>query len=138
MYGWPICARSVLAWASISMCFHQACRETRQPVSLFCSGYRTLYAGHGRKLASLNSSRFAFPLLEYTMPRRDIEFKTCDNVKLRGWLCQPERAEGELPCLVMANGWTLSKEMGLNTLAEHFSSNLPICCLACDNPYFGA
>ncbi|KAK4507182.1 hypothetical protein PRZ48_000916 [Zasmidium cellare] len=72
------------------------------------------------------------------MPRKDIEFKTSDNVILRGWLFTPSSSNGKLPCLVMAHGWSAVKEMDLDTFAEHFVSNLPITCLVYDNRGFGA
>lgn len=72
------------------------------------------------------------------MPRKDIEFKTSDNVILRGWLFTPSSSSGKLPCLVMAHGWSAVKEMDLDTFAEHFVSKLPITCLVYDNRGFGA
>ena len=71
------------------------------------------------------------------MPFKDIEFKTADNVTLRGWFVTPTSFEGKLPCLVMAHGWTAVKEMDLNTFAEYFTSNLPISCLVYDHRGFG-
>lgn len=72
------------------------------------------------------------------MPRKDIEFKTTDQVTLRGWFYTPESISGKLPCLVIAHGWSALKEMDLNTFAEHFTSKLPISCLVYDNRCFGA
>lgn len=46
------------------------------------------------------------------MPRRDIEFKTCDHVTLRGWFYTPTDAPAKLPCLVMAHGLGGLKEFG--------------------------
>lgn len=71
------------------------------------------------------------------MPFRDIEFKTFDNLTLRGWLFTPSSFTGELPCLVMAHGFAAHKEMGLNNFAEYFTSNLRIACLAYDNRCLG-
>jgi cephalosporin-C deacetylase-like acetyl esterase len=71
------------------------------------------------------------------MPFKDIEFKTADDVTLRGWFVTPASFQGKLPCLVMAHGWTALKEMDLNTFAEYFTSNLPISCLVYDNRGFG-
>lgn len=72
------------------------------------------------------------------MPREDVEFKTVDNVTLRGWFYKPENAAGKLPCLVMAHGFSAVKEMDLDTYAEHFVSQLPLSCLVYDNRGFGA
>lgn len=73
------------------------------------------------------------------MPHKDIEFKTSDNVTLRGWFYTPEASSGKkLPCLVMAHGFSALKEMDLNTFAEHFTSKLAISCLVYDNRCFGA
>lgn len=72
------------------------------------------------------------------MPRQNIEFKTADDVTLRGWLYTPEgSSSGRLPCLVMSHGFSALKEMDLNTFAEYFTSNLPITCLVYDNRGFG-
>ena len=72
------------------------------------------------------------------MPREDIEFKTVDNVTLRGWLYKPDNTGGELPCLVICHGYTCLKEMCLDVLAERFVSALPINCLVYDHRGFGA
>lgn len=72
------------------------------------------------------------------MPHRDIEFKTADNVTLRGWFYTPSSSEGKLPCLVMAHGWSALKEMDLNTFADYFTSHLAIACLVYDNRGFGS
>lgn len=69
--------------------------------------------------------------------RQDISFKTSDNVTLRGWFYSPENAQGPLPCLVMAHGFSAIKEMDLNTFAECFIAALPITCLVYDNRGFG-
>ncbi|TKA82524.1 hypothetical protein B0A55_01230 [Friedmanniomyces simplex] len=69
----------------------------------------------------------------------DIEFKTSDDVTLRGWLYTPVNAEGKkLPCLVMAHGLTCLKEMDLELFAEYFIARLPMACLIYDNRCFGA
>ncbi|KAK4957610.1 hypothetical protein LTR10_005577 [Elasticomyces elasticus] len=72
------------------------------------------------------------------MPRRDVEFQTTDHVTLRGWFFTPETADRNLPCLVMAHGWSAVKEMDLDAFAEHFTSQLAITCLVYDNRAFGA
>ena len=75
------------------------------------------------------------------MGREDVEFKTCDQVILRGWFFKPESAPAEgskLPCLVMSHGFSALKEMDLDTFAEYFISKLPISCLVYDNRGFGS
>lgn len=72
------------------------------------------------------------------MPQKDISFKTCDGVTLRGWFFTPDSSDGKLPCLVMAHGWSALKEMDLDTFAKHFTSHLPISCLVYDNRCFGS
>ena len=72
------------------------------------------------------------------MPRKDVEFNTADHVSLRGWLHTPEsNNEEQLPCLVMAHGFSALKEMDLNTFAEHFTTHLSLVCLVYDNRCFG-
>ncbi|RFU28977.1 hypothetical protein B7463_g7355, partial [Scytalidium lignicola] len=71
------------------------------------------------------------------MPRENISFQTSDHVTLRGWFYTPSQVTGELPCLVMAHGFSALKEMDLNTFAEYFTSNLPLTCLVYDNRGFG-
>lgn len=73
------------------------------------------------------------------MPRQDIEFKTVDNVTLRGWLYTPDSiSEEKQPCLLMHHGFSALKEMDLDTFADYFSSRLPLACLVFDNRGFGA
>ncbi|KAF2094345.1 alpha/beta-hydrolase [Rhizodiscina lignyota] len=72
------------------------------------------------------------------MPRKDIEFKTHDNVTLRGWLYTPSSGSGKAPCLVMAHGFSAVKEMDLDTFAEYFTSKLNLVCLVYDNRGFGS
>jgi len=75
------------------------------------------------------------------MSRKDIEFKTSDNVTLRGWLYTPPKTQsppGRLPCLVMSHAFAMLKEMGLDTFAEHFVSQLEMACLVFDNRGLGS
>ncbi|KAG9556503.1 DltD N-terminal domain protein, partial [Aureobasidium melanogenum] len=72
------------------------------------------------------------------MGRSDIEFKTIDNVTLRGWMFKPADAEGKHPCLIITHGLTCLKEMCLDTLAERLTSVLPIVCLVYDHRGYGA
>jgi cephalosporin-C deacetylase-like acetyl esterase len=72
------------------------------------------------------------------MPRKDIEFKSSDNVTLRGWFYTPEGATVErLPCLVMVHGFSALKEMDLDLFAETFVSKLNLAVLVYDNRGFG-
>jgi hypothetical protein len=76
-----------------------------------------------------------------TMSRQDIEFKTSDNVTLRGWLYTPSKNQAlpsRLPCLVMSHAFAMLKEMGLDTFAEHFVSQLRMACLVFDNRGLGS
>ena len=72
------------------------------------------------------------------MPRQDIEFKTHDQLVLRGWLYTPSTTEGKLPCLVMSHGFSAVKEMDLDVFAENFVSKLSLACLVYDNRGFGS
>jgi pimeloyl-ACP methyl ester carboxylesterase len=76
-----------------------------------------------------------------TMFRQDIEFKTSDNVILRGWLYTPSKNQSlpsRLPCLVMSHAFAMLKEMGLDIFAEHFVSQLQMACLVFDNRGLGS
>lgn len=66
------------------------------------------------------------------MPREDIEFQTGDGITLRGWFYKPEASSSPLPVLVVSPGFSATKEMGLDLVAEHFISNLPISVLVFD------
>lgn len=73
------------------------------------------------------------------MPRRNIEFRTSDQVTLRGWFFTPESKDDDpLPCLVMSHGFSALKEMDLDTFANYFIKNLKITCLVFDNRGFGS
>jgi hypothetical protein len=54
--------------------------------------------------------------------RQDIEFRTEDGVTLRGWLYRPEGVEGDRPLVVMAHGFSATKEMYLDDFAEVFAA----------------
>src|SRR3954449_8374039 len=68
--------------------------------------------------------------------REDIEF-SADGVTLRGWFYGPDGADGEVPCVVMAHGFSAIKEMHLDDYAEVFS-DAGIACVVYDNRGFGA
>ena len=52
---------------------------------------------------------------------KDIEFKTEDGVTLRGWFYQPDSGKGPFPTIIMAHGFSATKEMALDDYAEVFS-----------------
>ena len=49
--------------------------------------------------------------------RKDIEFKTEDGIKLRGWHYLPEKRTDKVPTIVMAHGFSAVKEMYLDRFA---------------------
>lgn len=51
--------------------------------------------------------------------REDIEFKTVDGVTLRGWF-YPAANSQKAPCIVLAHGWSATKEFDLDNFAETF------------------
>ena len=53
--------------------------------------------------------------------RRDIEFNA-DGVTLRGWFYTPDKAKGPFACVVMAHGFSGTKEMTLDKFAEVFAT----------------
>jgi uncharacterized protein len=52
--------------------------------------------------------------------RRDIEFPAHDGVTLRGWLYRPEGGDAPGPGVVMAHGFSATKEMALDRYADVF------------------
>jgi cephalosporin-C deacetylase-like acetyl esterase len=68
--------------------------------------------------------------------RRDIGFRTEDDVILRGWHYLPDRA-GPTPTVVMAHGYSAVKEMYLDRFAEAFAE-AGIGAVVFDNRNFGA
>jgi fermentation-respiration switch protein FrsA (DUF1100 family) len=52
--------------------------------------------------------------------RKDIAFKTEDGVTLRGWFYQPDDGGGPLPTIVMAHGFSATKEQTLDDYATVF------------------
>jgi len=67
--------------------------------------------------------------------RQDIEFEAEGDV-LRGWLYTPNDADGAVPTIVMAHGFSAVKEMYLDKYAEVFSEN-GLGALVFDNRNFG-
>lgn len=68
--------------------------------------------------------------------RRDIEFDA-EGVTLRGWLYLPDAAQGPVPAIVMAHGFSALKEMYLDRYAEAFA-DAGLASLVFDNRCFGA
>jgi uncharacterized protein len=68
--------------------------------------------------------------------REDIEFDA-EGATLRGWFYRPDKTEGEVPCVVMAHGFSAIKEMRLDDYAEVFSS-AGLACVVYDNRGLGA
>ena len=69
--------------------------------------------------------------------RKDIEFKTEDGIKLRGWHYLPEKRTGKVPIIVMAHGFSAVKEMYLDRFADAFAA-AGLGALVFDNRNFGA
>ena len=69
--------------------------------------------------------------------RKDITFKTEDGVTLRGWFYQPEDGDGPFPTLVMAHGFSATKEQTLDDYAAVFCQG-GFAALVYDNRNLGA
>jgi len=67
--------------------------------------------------------------------REDIEFGA-EGATLRGWFYRPDAASGEVPCVVMAHGFSATKEMHLDDYAEVFCA-AGLACVVYDNRGFG-
>jgi fermentation-respiration switch protein FrsA (DUF1100 family) len=70
------------------------------------------------------------------MMREDVEFRA-EGVTLRGWLYSPDGADGPVPTVVMAHGFSAVKEMYLDRFAEVFA-DAGLAALVFDNRNFGA
>ncbi|KAM0750841.1 alpha/beta-hydrolase [Meredithblackwellia eburnea MCA 4105] len=55
------------------------------------------------------------------MPKENVEFKTLDGVTLRGWYFKAA-GSGKSPAIVMAHGWSATKEFDLELFAEVFQA----------------
>jgi hypothetical protein len=69
--------------------------------------------------------------------RQDIEFPAEDGVILRGWLYQPEGDASHCPLVVMAHGYSATKEMYLGDFAEVFAA-AGLAVLVYDNRNLGS
>jgi fermentation-respiration switch protein FrsA (DUF1100 family) len=69
--------------------------------------------------------------------RQDIEFAAEDGVILRGWHYAPEGVDGPAPLVVMAHGFSATKEMLLDDYAEYFAAG-GLGVLVYDNRNLGA
>lgn len=67
--------------------------------------------------------------------RSNIEFKTDDNLILRGWFYQP-KVKFSAPCVVMTHGFSALKEHNLDSFATRFCE-AGLCVLVYDNRNFG-
>ncbi len=54
--------------------------------------------------------------------REDVSFPADDGVTLRGWFYRPDDATGPTPLVVMAHGFSATKEMYLDDFAEVFAA----------------
>jgi fermentation-respiration switch protein FrsA (DUF1100 family) len=68
--------------------------------------------------------------------REDIEFDA-EGATLRGWFYRPDGARGEVPCIVMAHGFSAIKEMHLDDYADVFC-DAGLASVVYDNRGFGA
>lgn len=69
--------------------------------------------------------------------REDVEFAAEDGVALRGWLYRPDEGSGPFPVIVMAHGFSATKEMLLEEFAEVFAAG-GFAVLVYDNRNLGA
>lgn len=69
--------------------------------------------------------------------RRDVEFRAEDGTMLRGWHYLPDRLQTKAPTIVMAHGFSATKEFYLDEFAEAFAS-AGLASLVFDNRNFGA
>jgi fermentation-respiration switch protein FrsA (DUF1100 family) len=69
--------------------------------------------------------------------REDVEFRAEDGVALRGWLYRPDEGSGPFPAVVMAHGFSATKEMHLDAFAEAFAAG-GLAVLVYDNRNLGA
>jgi len=69
--------------------------------------------------------------------RKNIEFKTTDGVTLRGWHFLPDGVNGPVPTVVMAHGFSATKEIFLDKYAELFAKS-GIASLVYDHRNLGA
>jgi fermentation-respiration switch protein FrsA (DUF1100 family) len=68
--------------------------------------------------------------------REDIEFDA-EGATLRGWFYRPDDAGDEVPCVVMAHGFSAIKEMHLDEYAQVFC-DAGLACVVYDNRGLGA
>lgn len=69
--------------------------------------------------------------------RQDVSFKTEDGTTLRGWHYLPPGASGRVPTIVMAHGFSATKELLLDRFAEAFAQ-AGFACLVYDHRNLGA
>jgi fermentation-respiration switch protein FrsA (DUF1100 family) len=54
---------------------------------------------------------------EATAQRTEVEFSS-GGVRCAGWIYRPAGNDADIPCVVMAHGFSLTRHDGLNTYAE--------------------
>lgn len=69
--------------------------------------------------------------------RKNIEFKTDENLILRGWLYSPNASQIQSPCIIMTHGFGALKEHYLEKFASQFAE-AGMFVLVYDNRNFGA
>lgn len=67
--------------------------------------------------------------------RRDVHFDSC-GVTCAAWLYLPD-GDGSFPCVVMAHGFSATRELRLDAYAERFVAD-GLACLVFDYRFFGA
>jgi len=61
--------------------------------------------------------------------RKNIEFKTDDGITLRGWHYIPDTGSGPFPTIVMAHGFSATKELFLDKYADLYcASGMAVLC----------
>lgn len=70
------------------------------------------------------------------MPRTDVTFDSWGE-RCAAWLYRPDTADGDVPCVVLAHGWTGIREQRLDAYAERFC-DAGLAALVFDYRHFGA
>ena len=68
--------------------------------------------------------------------RDDVTFDSWGE-RCAAWLYRPEGADGPVPCVVLAHGWSGQREQGLDRFAERFAA-AGLAALVFDYRHFGA
>lgn len=70
------------------------------------------------------------------MPRGDVHFES-SGIRCAAWHYQPEDGDEAAPCVVMAHGFSATRELRLDAYAERFAA-AGFACLVFDYRHFGA